>query len=317
MALNTTSTTDTSRGTSNIASSADSLVGNLKRINLISGKGGVGRTTLAATLAKASAKQGKKTLLAELEDDSGWDSPLARYFGRKHFQVEPHEVSQNLDAVCLSATVGQEKFLHGFLKLNSLTHLVMGNQGVKWFLEGAPAFKEMGYFYHLLQQLKNTKYDCIILDLPATGHLIGLARLPNVLLKMMPIGAIAEKLKEGQSYFYDKKQTAAWVITLPQALPVSEAIELKESLEKEKIPVGGYVLNRAPFNPFTPEEETILASMSMKSKTHKLMIDLERIRRLREAEKRLSDSDQVWVAPETDNPFEEESFGFRVQKLTS
>jgi len=297
-------------------SHADSLVGNLKRINLISGKGGVGRTTLAATLAKASAKQGKRTLLAELEDDSGWDSSLARYFGRKHFQIEPHEIDKNLHAVCLSASVGQEKFLNGFLKLSSITQMVLGNQGIKWFLDGAPAFKEMGYFYHLLQQLKNTDYECIILDLPATGHLIGLARLPNVLLKMMPIGPIAEKLKEGQSYFYDKKQTAAWVVTLPQSLPVSEAIELKDSLTKENIPVGGYVLNRAPFNPFTTEEEAILESMSSKSKTHKLMIDLERVRRLREAEKRLSDSDQVWVAPETDNPFEEESFGFRVQKFT-
>ena len=297
-------------------SDTSSLVANLKRINLISGKGGVGRTTLAATLAKASAKQGKRTLLAELEDDSGWDSSLARYFGRKHFQIEPHEIDQNLHAVCLSAAVGQEKFLNSFLKLSSLTHMVLGNQGVKWFLDGAPAFKEMGYFYHLLEQLKNTKYECIILDLPATGHLIGLARLPNVLLKMMPIGAIAERLKEGQAFFYDKKQTAAWVVTLPQSLPVSEAIELKDSLAKELIPVGGYVLNRAPFNPFTIEEEAILESMSSKSKTHKLMIDLERIRRLREAEKRLSDSDQLWVAPETDNPFDEESFGFRVQKFT-
>lgn len=294
----------------------DSLVAHLKRINLISGKGGVGRTTLAAALAKASAKQGKKTLLAELEDDSGWDSPLARHFGRKHFQIEPHEIDQNLHAICLSATAGQEKFLNGFLKLSSVTSLVMSNQGVKWFLEGAPAFKEMGYFYHLLLQLKNSEYERIILDLPATGHLIGLARLPNVLLKLMPIGVIADKLKEGQTYFYDKSQTAAWVVTLPQTLPVSEAIELKDSLEKEQIPVGGYVLNRAPFNPFTPEEEAILESMSSKSKTHKLMIDLERIRRLREAEKRLSESDQLWLAPESDHPVEEEGFGFRVQKFS-
>ena len=294
----------------------NSLVGNLKRINLISGKGGVGRTTLAATLAKASAKEGKLTLLAELEDDSGWDSSLARYFGRKHFQIEPHEIDKNLHAVCLSASVGQEKFLTSFLKLSSLTHLVLGNQGVRWFLDGAPAFKEMGYFYHLLLQLKNSQYERIILDLPATGHLVGLVRLPDVLLKMMPVGPIAERLREGQKFFYDKTQTAAWVITLPQTLPVSEAIELNDSLVKEKVPVGGYVLNRAPFNPFTVEEEAILESMSARSKTHRLMIDLERLRRLREAKKRLSDSGPVWVAPETNNPFEEEGFGFRVQKFT-
>ena len=293
----------------------NSLVQDLKRINLISGKGGVGRTTLAATLARTSAAQGKRTLLAEIEDDSGWDSPLARGFGYKHFQIEPHSLEKNLDGLCLSAQTGQEHFLNSFLKVHSLTNLILGNQGVKWFLEGAPAYREMGYFYHLLLQLRKKEYDTIILDLPATGHLVGLARLPGILLKMIPFGPIAERLKEGQAYFYDREQTAAWIVTLPQTLPVSEAIELRGALEEEKIPVGGFILNRAPFNPFTEEEEKILEGMSAKSKTQKLMVDLERLRRLREAQKRLkSEGLSIWMSPEAFNPLEEPYFGYRVQK---
>ncbi len=280
-----------------------SIVGDLKRINLISGKGGVGRTTLAASFARKCALAGKKTLVIELEDESGWDSPLARQFNLKHFQIEPESIETNLYGLCLSAHVGQERFLNSFLKIHSLTHMVMGNQGVKWFLDGAPAFREMGYFYHLLLQLRSD-FEVIIVDLPATGHLVGLARLPNILLKMIPFGPIAERLKEGQKYFYDKTQTAAWIVTLPQTLPVSEAIELKEALTTEQIPVGGYILNRAPFNPFTEEEEMILESMSQKSHAQKLMIDLERIRRLRDAQKRLAVSyqDHVWLAAESFNP---------------
>jgi arsenite-transporting ATPase len=286
---------------------SDSLANSLKRINLISGKGGVGRSTLAAALARSSVKLGKKTLIAEIEDDSGWDSPLARSFGKRHFQVEPELISKNLYGLCLSAHSGQEHFLNSFLKLSSLTNLVLGNQGIKWFLEGAPAFKEMGYFYHLLLQLRKD-YDTIILDLPATGHLLGLVKLPNLLLKMIPFGPIADRLREGQSYFYNEKETAAWVVTLPQTLPVSEALELTEALKSERVPLGGVILNRAPFNPFTEEEEELLESLSQKSKTQKLMVDLERIRRFKEAKTRLI-RENLFVAPETISPLDEPDFG--------
>ena len=296
---------------------SNTILASLKRINLISGKGGTGRTTLAASIARASAHEGKKTLLIEIEDDSGWDSALARSFGLKHFKIEPEMLDQNLYGLCLSAEVGQEKFLTSFLKLSSLSQMFLGNQGVKWFLEGAPAFREMGYFFHLLLQLRGD-YDRIIMDLPATGHFIGLARLPKLLLKMIPFGPIAERLKEGQRYFYDAEETSVFIVTLPQTLPVSEAIELKDVIEKESLPLGGFILNRAPFNPFTEAEEQILFGLTQKSKTQKLMVELERIRRFREAKNRLDEETRknsrpgLWVAPEVFQPELEPQFGYRI-----
>jgi len=297
---------------------SNTILASLKRINLISGKGGTGRTTLAASIARASAKEGKKTLLVEIEDDSGWDSALARGFGLKHFKIEPERLDSNLYGLCLSAEVGQEKFLTSFLKLSSLSHMVLGNQGVKWFLEGAPAFKEMGYFYHLLMQIRED-YDRIIMDMPATGHFIGLARLPKLLLKMIPFGPIADRLKEGQRHFYDEQETAVFIVTLPQTLPVSEAIELKGVIANESLPLGGFILNRAPFNPFTEAEEEMLFSLSQKSKTQRLMVEIERIRRFREAKTRLRDEmtgvtgPKLWVAPEVIQPESQQEFGLRIR----
>jgi arsenite-transporting ATPase len=298
---------------------SNSIVDELKRINLISGKGGVGRTTMAAALARASAAAGKKTLLMEIEDDSGWDSALARLFGRKHFQINPEPLEERLYGVCLSAPVGQEKFLDSVLKLRSLTEWVMGNQGVKWFLEGAPAFKEMGVFYHLLLQLRSD-FDTLILDLPATGHFIGLARLPDLLLKMIPVGPIAERLREGQKFLYDRANARVWIVTLPQTLPVSEAIELRSALTRESLLMGGFILNRAPFNPFTEQEEELLEALAAKSPAGKRLVDLERLKRFREARGRLKESvvssgESLWIAPECLQPDQGLRLQGRIKKV--
>ena len=281
----------------------------LKRLNLIVGKGGVGRSTIAAVLAKAAAADGKRVLLAELQDDHASDSVLARNFELPHFQIEPAEISPNLWAMSLSPATGQSLFLNSFLKIHALSQSILKNKGVQWFLEGAPAFREMGFFYHLLLQLRKKHFDCIILDLPATGHVVGLAKLPRILLRLIPIGPIAERLKEGQSYFYDTQHTAAWIVTLPQTLPVSESIELKNALVSETIPIGGFILNRAPFNPFTRDEvkEAQIVLQSSESRTPAMMF--ERIRRLNEATEKLceetknsSESLALFVAQEVLKP---------------
>ena len=306
------------------AGTLNSIESELKRINLISGKGGVGRSTLSAVLARTSAKAGTRTLLAELEDDHGSASALARNFDLKHFEDEPSLIEPNLYAMRLSPSVGQELFLNSFLKISALSSSIMKNKGIQWFLEGAPAFKEMGYFNHLLLQLRKKEFDRVIIDLPATGHLVGLVKLPRILLRLIPIGPIADRLKEGQSYFYDPKQTAAWIVTLPQTLPVSEAIELKNALHEETVPLGGFILNRAPFNPFSLEEERELETVLNGAKLEPGVANsLERIRRYREAEVKLCAEGanreaplSVFVAQEVFQPIVDLTGSTPVRKIT-
>ncbi len=273
----------------------------LSRITLISGKGGVGRTSLTAAFGRALSLQGKKTLIAEIEADTGFDSPLARHFQEKAFSTEPQELSPNLFGVSLSARVGQEFFLNSIIKVKAVTDLILSNQALHWFLEGAPAFREMGLFNHFLE-LTHLDFDHLILDLPATGHMLGLARLPNQLLRLMPVGSIAEKLKEGQKLIYDPKLTSDWIVTLPQALPISEALELRAELEKENIPLGGMIVNRAPFNPFTLSEEEAL--IRMMDSAHQNRIELDRLKRFQESKIRLMGSQKngrkmsLWSAPD-------------------
>jgi hypothetical protein len=85
-----------------------------------------------------------------------------------------------------------------------------------------------------------------------------LTGLPELLLKLVPRGPIAESLREGQGYLNDPKRSAAWLVTLPETLPVSESLELIEGLQRTSMPTGGIFLNRIPQDPFTPGERALL-----------------------------------------------------------
>lgn len=208
----------------------------------------MGRTTVARSLAVKLAKEGRKTLLAELEGDQDWASPLARPFGREGFGKNAEPVAQNLYGINISAEEGQRLFLKSWLKIPAISEAILANSGIRSFLEGAPAFREMGWFYRLLVEARKD-YDAIVIDLPATGHLIGLAKLPDLLLGISSVGPIPDLFREGQSIIYDPQDSGAWIVTLPEALPATEALELAQELQSLKVPVQGILVNRAPVLP--------------------------------------------------------------------
>jgi anion-transporting ArsA/GET3 family ATPase len=133
-------------------------------------------------------------------------------------------------------------------------------------LSAGPSFKEMGVFFQLLTLLRakhsngEPEHQLVLIDMPATGHTLSLTGLPELLLRLVPRGPIAAALREGQSYLNDPKLGAAWVVSLPETLPVSECLELLEGLHKTGMPTGGVLMNRVPTDPFTAFERAALQS---------------------------------------------------------
>ena len=118
-------------------------------------------------------------------------------------------------------------------------------------------------------------YESIVIDMPATGHTLALTGLPSILLRLIPVGPIATALKEGQSIINHPDRGAAWVVTLPEKLPVTEACELLEGLAEGGVQSGGVIVNRMPENPFTDDERSAL-KMALSS-TDFGVLSLERI----------------------------------------
>ena len=243
------------------------------RIVLITGKGGVGRTSISAGLAIAAARSGRRVLLAEIGDSEQSESHIAHAFGRSIIANDPEFVGHGVRACSLQARKGHELFLSSALPAKVLIRAALRSSALNRFLTAAPSFNEMGIFYHLLSLLRartahgGQEHELLIVDMPATGHTLALTGLPEILLRLIPGGPIARLLREGQGYLNDPDQTRTWVVALPELLPVSEALELIEGLHTTSMPIGGVFLNRVPKNPFSDDERAALEPLLEKQLT--------------------------------------------------
>lgn len=235
-----------------------------RRAVLVNGKGGVGKTTVAAALAHLSASLGRRTLVAEVSYDPEAPSPLGRALGVPKLREEPTRIAANLEALLLTPTSGHVRFLRHAIPGGKLAEVALKAAAIRRFLLAAPTLAEMGVLYRLLDLVKQParhggfEHEVIIVDLPATGHALGLAQVPTAILEVIHSGPIAAAVREGLELLHDATKTTSVVVTLPETLPVSEAAELIAGLQKHRIPFSGVVLNRMPSDPFTPSERAAI-----------------------------------------------------------
>ncbi|WNG53063.1 ArsA family ATPase [Archangium minus] len=268
-----------------------------RRALLVSGKGGVGKTTLAAALARAAVAAGRKVLLAEVEvapEDKDVPSPLASLVGTRASGSHVTEVSPGLSFVRLSPLEGQRLFLQDVLPMRMMADAAMRTRALRRFLEAAPALREMGILYQMLHFIRRTRpdgsplYPLCILDLPATGHALAIAALPDTLLSVMPVGPIGRAVREGLTLLRDPRLTGALLVTLPEPLPVSETLELSTAIQRHRIPIAAGVLNRMPDNPFSPDGRAAVERLLDTHGPHLGQRALGRLDRARDAQARLA-----------------------------
>ncbi len=275
-----------------ILHSLKSLLG--LRAVLVTGKGGVGKTTVSAALARAAAATGKRVLCTEMYSDAEQGSPLAAALGVPELGDQPVEIAPGIRAAVLSPSLGHHKFLRDVLPMKLLGDAAMRSAAIRRFFSAAPTFPEMGVLYRLLDLVRDKRRDgtfeheLIIVDLPATGHALALAQIPESLLKVIPTGAVADAVREGLAFLRDPEQTGAVVVTLPENLPVSEAIELTHAIHTHQIPLAHVFVNRVPYDPFGPGERELLARVLDGKPPVLGARSLDRIDRARDALARLT-----------------------------
>ena len=218
-------------------------------------------------LAHAAAQSGHRVLLAEVADAEGHRSAVAPYFGKDEIGEKPILLDKNILGCRLLATAGHEAFGRSIIPSGPLIRAALRSSALRKFMLAAPAFYELGLMYSLLKLLDAKDGRGKPLD-PWHHHRhardrphAGARRSAQTVLRLVPRGPVATAMRAGQAYLNDPKATAAWIVTLPEHLPVTEAIELLEGLRRTSVPMGGVILNRFLPDPFTDEERAALGSV--------------------------------------------------------
>jgi anion-transporting ArsA/GET3 family ATPase len=225
----------------------------------VTGKGGVGKTTVAAALALAAAEQGKRTVVAEV----GGAARAARLLGGTAGEpgVET-QVGDKLWTMTIEPWKVLEEWIARILGSRSLTSVLTRSNFFRAFADAAPGGMELGTVvktWELAQRArwdkKSRPYDLVIVDGPASGHAIGMLRTPGTFADIARVGPIATQSQRVREWLEDYRETAYVAVALPGELPVTETLELGKRLRKslgrrlETIVVNGVLPDR-----FTPEE---------------------------------------------------------------
>ncbi|MFV8750142.1 ArsA-related P-loop ATPase [Nannocystaceae bacterium ST9] len=213
-----------------------------RRLLIVSGKGGVGRTTVAALLGMALAARGRRVLIAT----TGHDDRLAWMLGGERLPDVPVEVAPGLSIQRLvPATCAEE---YGALVTHShrLSHAVFGNKVVRRLLRAIPGFDDfavLGKVWH--EAVRARSHDVVVFDGPASGHLRLVLGVPRAIVETVAEGPLAREAAAISAALGDAAISQAVLVGLPEIWPLTELAELAEALRVEVgLSVGARVVNK-------------------------------------------------------------------------
>src|SRR5204863_2002144 len=202
-----------------------------KRLVLVTGKGGVGKTTVAAALGLKAASRGRRTILCEVAQQER----LPALFGGRPAGHSEHELAPGLSAMSIDPERAKEEWLRYELRSNALAGLLGHSRLFHYLTAAAPGLTELvtiGKVWELAQLQRKTAqaspYDLVIVDSPATGHGVAMLRAPRTFSEVARVGPIHRQAGKIHSFLADPAATGVLTVALPEEMPVNETLELGE-----------------------------------------------------------------------------------------
>jgi anion-transporting ArsA/GET3 family ATPase len=195
----------------------------------VTGKGGVGKTTVAAALGLAAAERGRRTIVCEVAEQDRVSRAFAREGVRREQEVE---LAENLWAISIDPTAALQEWLARQLGGPAL-RLLTGSSAFQHFVAAAPGAKELitiAKVWELAQlerwDASSRTYDLVIVDAPASGHGLAMLTAPSTFGEIARVGPIRRQAFKIRDMLADERRTGYVAVALPEEMPVNETLEL-------------------------------------------------------------------------------------------
>jgi anion-transporting ArsA/GET3 family ATPase len=223
------------------------------RLIFVTGKGGVGKSTIARGLGLLAAERGRRVIIAEL-------TPTAAPAG-----IAEIELAENLFFIAVDPQAAMEEYLR--IKGGAVGGLLAHSRLFATLAMATPGLREllgMGKIWELAQLERRSRdgdrYDLVVVDAPATGHGVAALRTPRVFADAARVGPIAGQAATIAATIADREFTAIVAVTVAEEMPVQETLSLADALESDGLTLDAVVLNEHRAAPFTAEEDARIAA---------------------------------------------------------
>jgi anion-transporting ArsA/GET3 family ATPase len=223
-----------------------------KRLVIVTGKGGVGKTTVSVALGMRAAAEGKRTIVCEVSSQEN----ASRMFDHTTIGFHEVELEKNLWSISIDPDESMREYVLMQLKVRAMRDMLFRSRIFNYLAAATPGLKELvtiGKIWELARldrkAKSGNKYDLVIVDAPATGHGVGFLQTPRTFAAIARVGPIHSQAQTLDRFITNHQNTGVAIVALPEEMPVNESAALEHDLTEEV----GVAVDRVYLNGLYPE----------------------------------------------------------------
>jgi anion-transporting ArsA/GET3 family ATPase len=207
-----------------------------KRLVIVTGKGGVGKSTVALALGLAAAQQGRRTIVCEVSSQEH----ASHVFNRAEVGFHEVEMADNLWAISIDPDEAMREYVLLQLRVRAMRDLLFRSRIFTYLTAATPGIRELvtiGKIWEVAQPDRKVKrgrnYDLVIVDAPATGAGVGFLQTPRTFSNIARVGPIKAQAQALEAFIVNHRKTGVAIVALPEEMPVNETVALERQLTEE------------------------------------------------------------------------------------